>query len=753
MADIKNRIEELQQRVAEAKEGVRATMTIHELGKESIRDIIGEVAETQAYLTALFDKEDGKLSASSKVLKEELDNLVKEGTDADSARLRQIQIRAKDIAAIASGQGGIEGDYITELADSLATGSTRAAKVKMGSVMPQSDMFGAGIFKTIFGANFTDWALGGDAPGSGEPSSKRNRANLKLKQAQAELDSVGGSSTTSTSASESAEIRREGEQRQGEIKHKENQVISLLEKILSAVTGRSFAGGGGAGGGAGGGGGGGGGGADGEMSAGDLSAMQELGAIVGSQVLLTKGGAMGAWIYRALGGGAGAGAGLAGASKFTKLTVAGKSIQGMGALGTMGAWTAKALGIVATSAATWTTAGIGAAIWGIGTMMIKKYEGEAQAMEAAHGYFMGFDTLAGGIVIDRATGVVLKAPHLDKPLYEGQRASDRYNRRLLVANAQLITDQIQNARILSDGGAPDSEVIKWLKDAQAAAGRRPSMVRKVKGPGGEPLSQKEAEELLKFGHNQNAQFIHDNGGTSSRFMAINRNLQSIYTRFGGKKGGFKDSKDRGVIRRTMTITNALQGVPSVSFGLDREGNMSGEINEAISYADTRRGMVKSSMMDIETQRQNQLKREAFYRGDERGEDIPLILPTDMTGERWDLLQEFKQRRFEQDLKDFNDSIGGGMSTGGFTPAKVNQIVDIEGGATRTDPFTAASEIIKELQANPNQFNINAPVTTVQNQSTVIAGDIADANSIYDKSRQGNFNTANHGGGQWQTFHP
>ena len=93
MADIKNRIEELQQRVAEAKEGVRATMTIHELGKESIREIISEVAETQAVISAMFDKEDGKLSASSKVLKEELDNLVKEGTDADSARLRQIQIR------------------------------------------------------------------------------------------------------------------------------------------------------------------------------------------------------------------------------------------------------------------------------------------------------------------------------------------------------------------------------------------------------------------------------------------------------------------------------------------------------------------------------------------------------------------------------------------------------------------------------------------------------------------------------------
>jgi hypothetical protein len=741
MADIKNRIEELQKRVAEAKEGVRATMTIHELGKESIREIISEVAETQAVITAMFDKEDGKLSASSKVLKEELDNLVKEGTDADSARLRQIQSRAKDIAAVASDQGGIAGDYITELADSLATGSTRAAKVKMGSVMPQSDMFGAGIFKTIFGANFTDWALGGEAyDPKAEPSSKRNRANLKLKQAQAELDSIDGSGGTSTSASESAEIRREGEQRQGEIKHKENQVITLLEKILSAVTGKSFSGGGGGAGGAGGGG------PDGEMSGGDLTAFQELGAIVGSQLLFTKGGKMGSWIWRALGGGAGAGASLAGSSRFTALTVGGKSIQGMGALGSMGAWTAKALGIVAGSAAVWTTAGIGAAIWGIGTMMIKKYEGEAKAMEAAHGFFMGHDYGPSGVVVDKATGVFLKGPHLNEPLYEGQQASDRYSRRLLIANAELINLYIQNARQLSDQGASDSEVMKWLNNAQAAANLRPSMVRKVKGPGGKALSQIESEQLLKFGNNETDQFKH-NHGTSSRYMVMSKNLNAIYERF---SQGWGDGADRNTISATMDKVDAIQGVSATrQFGQQRDSKkLGGDVEGAIRYARQREGMVRESMLTGQEQINNNRAR---Y----RGENVPLIIPTDMTGDKWQLLNDwrnFLMRR--ENLEDFGYDNIPNVSTNYLSPEQQERMLLLEQGPPRVDNNAVAGAIVEELKRSYEENRqINALAITNNSQSTVVAGDIADQNSIYDKSRKNNFSNANHGGGNIHQFHP
>ena len=60
-----DRIKQLEARVAQAKKDVRATMSIAELSKESIRDIVSEVGETQAYLSSLFGRSDRELRGST----------------------------------------------------------------------------------------------------------------------------------------------------------------------------------------------------------------------------------------------------------------------------------------------------------------------------------------------------------------------------------------------------------------------------------------------------------------------------------------------------------------------------------------------------------------------------------------------------------------------------------------------------------------------------------------------------------------
>lgn len=230
-------IKELQKRVDEAKKGLRSTMTVKELGKEHIKDIISEVSETQAYISKLFDREDDKLGTSSKALKNELEKLIEEGAEADTGRLREIQKRAASIAKVAREDGGEEGDYIGELADVLSGGAKKAGKLKLGQEIGVDDMIGSSVMKSIFGSKMTNWMWGGD--GDGEAKG-RQEAELRLLQAQANLDAAGGDGDgddTTSSGAEQAEERREDEREEKIKAEKQDTILELLEEILFRVGG------------------------------------------------------------------------------------------------------------------------------------------------------------------------------------------------------------------------------------------------------------------------------------------------------------------------------------------------------------------------------------------------------------------------------------------------------------------------------------------------------------------------------------
>jgi len=229
-------IKELQKRVDEAKKGLRSTMTVQELGKEHVRDIVSEVSETQAYISKLFDREDNKLGASSKILKDELEKLVEEGTEADAKRLNEIQKRAAAIAKVAREGGGKEGKYIGELADVLSGGAKKAGKLKLGAEMGVDDMVGAKFMKTIFGSKMTNFMWGAD---SAREAKTRQEAELRLLLAQANLDAeTGDGDGTTSSGAEEAEERREDEREEKIKVKKQDKILELLEEILFRVGGK-----------------------------------------------------------------------------------------------------------------------------------------------------------------------------------------------------------------------------------------------------------------------------------------------------------------------------------------------------------------------------------------------------------------------------------------------------------------------------------------------------------------------------------
>lgn len=222
-----DRIKQLEARVAQAKKDVRATMSIAELSKESVRDIVSEVGETQAYLNTLFGRSDRELRGSTVSLRNEINKLVQEGTDADASRLKEIRERIKEISKVASEEGDVESEFLKEYGMAAASGMGRARKHKLrGDRSTSGKVYGEGLFSSIFGSSFTNWMVGDDKE---KGSKRRRRADLKLSMAQSDLDaSIGGSSDT---PAEMEEQRREGEVRQKEIKKKENNVIDLLEEI------------------------------------------------------------------------------------------------------------------------------------------------------------------------------------------------------------------------------------------------------------------------------------------------------------------------------------------------------------------------------------------------------------------------------------------------------------------------------------------------------------------------------------------
>ena len=220
-----DRIKQLEARVAQAKKDVRATMSIAELSKESVRDIVQEVGETQSYLSSLFGRSDRELKSSTISLRNEIRELVQEGTDADAKRLKDIRNRIKDISSVASEAGDDEGEFIREYGQAAMSGMKRARKFALRGEGGDRDPFGKGLFRTVLGSGVADWMANTDRPGAS--SRKRSRAELRLRSAEQDLDSE----MSGVTPAQQEEERREGEVRQKEIKQKENLVINLLEEI------------------------------------------------------------------------------------------------------------------------------------------------------------------------------------------------------------------------------------------------------------------------------------------------------------------------------------------------------------------------------------------------------------------------------------------------------------------------------------------------------------------------------------------
>ncbi len=226
------RIKQLEAKVAEAKRSVRSTMTIGELSKESIRDVITEVGETHAYLDALFNKSDNELKGSTVSFRDEMKKLVQEGRDADSRRLKEIQNRIKEITMVASETGDEESEFIKEYGMAAESGIRKARKFSSRAEVGPG--YGEGLFRTVFGDRLTTWIN----TGSDRGVKKRSRADLRLKAAQADLSgAMSGSSETDLTPAEAAENRREGEVRQKDIQKKEDVVIDLLQEIKAMLGG------------------------------------------------------------------------------------------------------------------------------------------------------------------------------------------------------------------------------------------------------------------------------------------------------------------------------------------------------------------------------------------------------------------------------------------------------------------------------------------------------------------------------------
>jgi hypothetical protein len=231
---MEDRIRQLEDKIIEAKKNVRSTLSIGELSRESIRDVIKEVSESQAELSALFGKSDNELKGSTNLLKSEIKKLIDEGTKADSKRLKDISKRIQEIAKVSTEVDGAEGDFLSEYASIAMGGVGKARKHALREERSKSTQgYGTSIFTTIFGSKFGGYLA--TVPGSkGANSRKRSHAELRLRMAESDLGVVSEQSTDDTPA-EKEEVRRKQEVRVQEVKQKENVVIDLLEEIRDMV--------------------------------------------------------------------------------------------------------------------------------------------------------------------------------------------------------------------------------------------------------------------------------------------------------------------------------------------------------------------------------------------------------------------------------------------------------------------------------------------------------------------------------------
>jgi len=230
MAD--ERIETLQERVLEAKKQVRQYMSVKELSKESIKDIISEVSETQDDLDTLLGRTDSDISATTKHLKSELKKLLTDAESSDKAAIKALEEKARAIADMAGDVDDEESVYLAESAS--ATLNALAGIKKAYKDDKPDDMLGSGLFTTVFGSKLGGWmASTGD---TGKKGKKRIAAELQQETLEAEIAALQGGGDDAEDAdgltkSEQAENRREESIKYRDETLRSKLIITMLKEI------------------------------------------------------------------------------------------------------------------------------------------------------------------------------------------------------------------------------------------------------------------------------------------------------------------------------------------------------------------------------------------------------------------------------------------------------------------------------------------------------------------------------------------
>ena len=106
-----SRIEQLEHAVAKAKKDFRATLSVSELGRENVKDILNDVKSANR---ALGLDDDSNLRASTKLLRDELERIQQEAEAADKKRMKELANRAKEISKAAQEVGDEESSRIAQ---------------------------------------------------------------------------------------------------------------------------------------------------------------------------------------------------------------------------------------------------------------------------------------------------------------------------------------------------------------------------------------------------------------------------------------------------------------------------------------------------------------------------------------------------------------------------------------------------------------------------------------------------------------
>ena len=180
------RIEQLEQRVSDAKKAVRDTLSVSELSRESIKDIIGEISKTNEALADIFGASDSELSAGSRYLKGELEKISEEAKSADKKRMKVLAARAKELSAAAAESGDADAELISKSAKNLEEGLKKAGTHAGKEEGATAKQWGAGLFTTMFGDKLGGWMASMDSGGASEGT--RQAADIRLRISEANLE-------------------------------------------------------------------------------------------------------------------------------------------------------------------------------------------------------------------------------------------------------------------------------------------------------------------------------------------------------------------------------------------------------------------------------------------------------------------------------------------------------------------------------------------------------------------------------------